>query len=95
MAKKDRRSGSKKIEDRAKKDATKKLATKEYEAELARLQGELVKLQYWVKEKGQRVIVVFAAETQNLLSEARRKLEAKGLDMIVANDVSVSGFSVL
>jgi len=59
MATKDRKSGSKKIEDRAKKDATKKLATKEYEAELARLQGELVKLQYWVKEKGQRVIVVF------------------------------------
>ena len=59
MAKKDRRSNSKKIEDRAKKDATKKLSTKEYEAELARLQGELVKLQYWVKEKGLRVIVVF------------------------------------
>jgi polyphosphate kinase 2 (PPK2 family) len=59
MATKDRKSGSKKIEDRAKKDATKKLATKEYEAELARLQGELVKLQYWVKEKGQRVVVVF------------------------------------
>jgi len=59
MAKKDRRSNSKKIEDRAKKDATKKLPKKEYEAELARLQGELVKLQYWVKEKGLRVIVVF------------------------------------
>jgi polyphosphate kinase 2 len=59
MAKKDRKSGSKKIEDRAKKDATKKLPKKEYEAELARLQGELVKLQYWVKEKGLRVIVVF------------------------------------
>ena len=59
MAKKDRRSGSTKIEDRAKKDATKKLSTKEYEAELARLQGKLVKLQYWVKEKGLRVIVVF------------------------------------
>jgi polyphosphate kinase 2 len=59
MATKDRKSGSKKIEDRAKKDATKKLSTKEYEAELARLQGELVKLQYWVKEKGLRVIVVF------------------------------------
>jgi len=59
MAKKDRRSSSKKTEDRAKKDATKKLSSKEYEAELARLQGELVKLQYWVKEKGLRVIVVF------------------------------------
>ncbi len=37
----------------------KKLSTAEYEAELERLQGELVKLQYWVKEKGLRVIVVF------------------------------------
>jgi len=36
-----------------------KLSKQEYEAELERLQGELVKLQYWVKEKGLRVIVVF------------------------------------
>jgi len=36
-----------------------KLSTKEYEARLAELQGELVKLQYWVKEKGLRVVVVF------------------------------------
>ena len=37
----------------------KKLSTAEYEAELERLQGELVKLQYWVKEKDLRVILVF------------------------------------
>ncbi|MCA9922820.1 MAG: polyphosphate kinase 2 [Anaerolineales bacterium] len=30
-----------------------------YEQELLRLQEELVKLQYWVKEKGLRVIIVF------------------------------------
>ena len=36
-----------------------KLSTKEHEARLAELQGELVKLQYWVKEKGLRVVVVF------------------------------------
>ena len=30
-----------------------------YEAELARLQEELVKLQYWVKEKGLRVVILF------------------------------------
>jgi polyphosphate kinase 2 len=36
-----------------------KLSTKEYESELERLQGELVKLQYWVKEIGQRVVIVF------------------------------------
>jgi len=36
-----------------------KLSNKEYEAEIFKLHAELVKLQYWVKEKGLRVIVVF------------------------------------
>jgi polyphosphate kinase 2 len=36
-----------------------KLSNKEYEAELFKLHAELVKLQYWVKEKGLKVIVVF------------------------------------
>jgi polyphosphate kinase 2 len=36
-----------------------RLARKEFEKELERLEGELVKLQYWVKEKGLRIIVVF------------------------------------
>ncbi len=36
-----------------------KLATQYYELELARLQEELVKLQYWVKEKGLKVLVIF------------------------------------
>ncbi len=46
--------------------------------------------------KGSRTFVGFAAETHNLLSEARRKLDRKGLDAIVANDVSRSdaGFDV-
>ena len=30
-----------------------------YEAELLRLQGELVKLQEWVRSTGQRVVVIF------------------------------------
>jgi len=37
--------------------------------------------------KGKRIMVGFAAETQRLLQEARRKLTEKNLDMIVANDV--------
>ena len=37
----------------------KKLAKKFYEAELFRLQLELVKLQEWVKENGLKVVVVF------------------------------------
>jgi phosphopantothenoylcysteine decarboxylase/phosphopantothenate--cysteine ligase len=34
------------------------------------------------------VVVGFAAETENLMEYAREKLERKGLDLIVANDVS-------
>ena len=46
--------------------------------------------------KGSRTFVGFAAETMDIETEACRKLVAKGLDMIVANDVSQpdSGFDV-
>lgn len=47
-------------------------------------------------EKGPRVVVGFSAETGDLLAEAKRKCEAKGLDLVVANDVSRTdaGFDV-
>ena len=35
--------------------------------------------------------MVFAAETQNLVENAKRKLIAKNADMAVANDVTESG----
>ncbi len=38
--------------------------------------------------KGSRLFVGFAAETDHLEEEARRKLEQKGLDLVIANDVS-------
>ncbi len=38
--------------------------------------------------KSTQVLVGFAAETKDHLQEARRKLEAKGLDVIYVNDVS-------
>jgi phosphopantothenoylcysteine decarboxylase / phosphopantothenate---cysteine ligase len=43
-----------------------------------------------------RVVVGFAAESENLLKNARAKLENKGLDLLVANDITASdaGFSV-
>lgn len=46
--------------------------------------------------KGNRIFVGFAAETGDPLPEARRKLAAKGLDLIVANDVLSpdAGFAV-
>ena len=37
------------------------------------------------QKKGDRLLVGFAAETENLVEEARRKLEAKNCDMVVAN----------
>jgi len=40
-------------------DKRDRLKKKEYEAELRKLQVELVKLQYWIKEKGLRVAVIF------------------------------------
>ncbi len=40
------------------------------------------------RKKGQQILVGFAAETEELVANARKKLEKKGLDMIVANDVS-------
>lgn len=42
------------------------------------------------KPAGQ-ILVGFAAETENLLENARGKLERKNLDLIVANDVSAPG----
>ena len=38
--------------------------------------------------KGARVVVGFAAETDDLLAHAQEKLDHKGADLIVANDVS-------
>jgi phosphopantothenoylcysteine decarboxylase/phosphopantothenate--cysteine ligase len=46
--------------------------------------------------RGDFVRVGFAAETENLLANAEEKLRAKGLDLIVANDVTApdAGFGV-
>ena len=40
------------------------------------------------ESKGECLLIGFAAETENLLSNAREKLETKNLDFIVANDVA-------
>jgi phosphopantothenoylcysteine decarboxylase/phosphopantothenate--cysteine ligase len=41
--------------------------------------------------KGDRLLVGFAAETENLIEEARRKMNAKNCDMVVANFVGREG----
>ncbi len=43
------------------------------------------------QDKGGRILVGFAAETEDLLGNARAKLKQKNLDLIVANDVSAAG----
>ena len=60
------------------------------------LQIELVANPDIVRECGQRkkpgqIVVGFAAETQHLETEARRKLDEKNLDAIIANDVTRAG----
>ena len=40
------------------------------------------------KKKGNRILVGFAAETEDLIANARKKLMEKNLDFIVANDVT-------
>ena len=41
--------------------------------------------------RGPALLVGFAAETGDLVANARKKLQEKGLDLIVANDVTVPG----
>jgi phosphopantothenoylcysteine decarboxylase/phosphopantothenate--cysteine ligase len=43
------------------------------------------------RNKGERFVVGFAAETEHVAENARRKLAAKDADLIVANDVSAEG----
>ena len=43
------------------------------------------------KVKGDRKLVIFCAETQDLLENAKKKLESKNADLIVANDVTQKG----
>ena len=43
------------------------------------------------KEKGERLVVGFAAETDHIAENARKKLSQKNADLIVANDVTAEG----
>jgi phosphopantothenoylcysteine decarboxylase / phosphopantothenate---cysteine ligase len=45
--------------------------------------------------KGEKILVGFSAETENIVDNARKKLKSKNLDLIIANDISApgSGFS--
>jgi len=41
--------------------------------------------------KGEKILIGFCAEAENILQEARQKLKKKNLDLIVANDVTEKG----
>jgi len=43
------------------------------------------------RKKGHRIVVGFAAETSQVAANARKKLDEKSLDLIVANDVTAEG----
>lgn len=43
------------------------------------------------RDKGDRLVIGFAAETHDLINQAKAKLQEKNLDLIVANDVTMEG----
>jgi len=43
------------------------------------------------QKKGKRILVGFAAETENVVKNAAKKMREKKLDLVVANDVSAEG----
>lgn len=43
------------------------------------------------RKKGRKVLVGFAAETENVVDNALKKLKDKNLDLIIANDVTAEG----
>ena len=47
------------------------------------------------KVKEERIIVGFAAETENIFDNAREKLKKKNLDLIVANNVAKAGMGLV
>ncbi len=72
---------------RPKKASQQKLkkAESSYSLELERTRDILEEIG---KKKGNRILVGFAAETENLMAHARKKLKEKNLDFIVVNDVT-------
>ncbi len=57
-----------------------------YEAELARLQFELVKLQYWIQEKGHRLVLLFegrdAAGKGGIIQRIIQPLNPRGVRLV-------------
>lgn len=73
------------------KRSSRKVKKGELEEEAVSLQRNPDILAELGRLKGERLLVGFAAETNDLLANAGKKLESKNLDMIVANDVTMPG----
>jgi polyphosphate kinase 2 len=69
-----------------------KLSKKYYEEELVKLQFELVKLQYWIKDKGLRVCLLFegrdAAGKGGIIKRIREPLNPRGCRVVALSKPS-------
>ncbi|MDR2528243.1 MAG: bifunctional phosphopantothenoylcysteine decarboxylase/phosphopantothenate--cysteine ligase CoaBC [Synergistaceae bacterium] len=61
------------------------------ELSLPLVQNPDIAVEVGARKRSGQLLVGFAAETNDVLENARAKMERKGLDAIVANDVSASG----
>ena len=64
---------------------------KTHEETILKMKKSLDILKYFGQKKENQRLIGFAAETDDLLENAKKKLKSKNLDMIVANDVSKQG----
>lgn len=68
------------------KTKVKRLKRKYYEKELERLQYELVKLQYWIKEQGLRLLITFdgrdAAGKGGIIKRIMQPLDSRGVRLV-------------
>ena len=86
-----------KPQHRAEQKIKKENTDKNLTLELGRTADILVEVKAQREQSGYpRMVVGFAAESENVLSNARAKLIRKGLDLLVANDITAddAGFSV-
>jgi polyphosphate kinase 2 len=70
----------------SKRESGSKLSKKEYKKELARLQVELVKMQYWAKHTGARIVILFegrdAAGKGGTIRRITKRLNPRGCRVV-------------
>ncbi len=82
----DHKDGNKEHKTVEKYNSKGKIRTAYYEQELAKLQAELVKLQYWIKAKGLRVVILFegrdAAGKGGMIKRLTEPLNPRGCRVV-------------